>query len=278
MTYAAPRNVPDALAALAAPEARILAGGTDFYPALGDRPLDFPIVDVTRIAELRGITETAEGWRVGAAVTWSDLVRADLPPLFDGLKAAAREIGAIQIQNTATLAGNLCNASPAADGVPVLLTLDAQVEIASPRGMRRLPLDAFITGVRDTALTTGEIMTAIFVPRHNTQARSAFLKLGARRYLVISIAMVAAVLEADDCGTITTARVAVGACSAVATRLAALEVALEGSRLTALSAIPRQEHLAPLAPIDDVRAPAMYRNTAALELIRRTLAVAGRSP
>ena len=189
--YLRPHRLEEALTALARPHT-VLAGGTDFYPARVGRAIDEDVLDIGAIAVLRGISADSAGWRLGATTTWSELIEADLPPLFDGLKQAAREVGGRQIQNAGTLAGNLCNASPAADGVPCLLALDAEIEIASPTGRRRLPLGQFITGVRRTALAPGELVVAIHVPRPRHEARSAFLKLGARRYLVISIAMAAA--------------------------------------------------------------------------------------
>jgi CO/xanthine dehydrogenase FAD-binding subunit len=210
--------------------------------------------------------------RIGARTTWSDLARADLPPCFDALKAAAREVGSVQIQNTATIAGNLCNASPAADGVPPLLALDAEVELASTGGVRRLPLKDFLTGYRSTARRPDEIVTAVLVPRILEQGRSVFLKLGARRYLVISIAMVAVVLAGDGEGRVSEARVAVGACSAVAQRLPALEQALIGAKTEpGIGERAGHEHLEPLSPIDDVRATAAYRRDTALTLVRRAL-------
>ena len=176
----------------------------------------------------------------------------------------------MQIQNSGTVAGNICNASPAADGVPALLALDAQVEVASAAGKRTLPLDQFILGPRKTALRQGELVTAIFVPKPLHPARSDFLKLGARKYLVISIAMVACVLEVRD-GLVHAARIAVGSCSPVAMRLPELEQALAGKPLRNLAELARPEHLRDLRPIDDVRASADYRREAALTLIRRSL-------
>ena len=196
----------------------------------------------------------------------------DLPPLFDGLKQAAREVGGRQIQNAGTLAGNFCNASPAADGVPCLLALDATIEIAGLAGARRLPLTRFITGVRRTALAPGELVVAIHVPRPVHEARSAFLKLGTRRYLVISIAMAAATLEIAD-GRVASARIAVGACSPVAERLLELEAALAGAPLDQrLADRVEVSHLAPLSPIDDVRGSAAYRSDAVVTVLRRLLA------
>ena len=269
--YVRPSRLEEALSALARPHV-VLAGGTDFYPARVGRAIDEDILDIGAIAELRGISTTAGGWRLGATTTWSELIEADLPPLFDGLKQAAREVGGRQIQNAGTLAGNLCNASPAADGVPGLLTLDAEVEIASRAGTRRLPLSQFITGVRRTALIPGELVVAIHIPKSARETRSAFLKLGARRYLVISIAMAAATIEIVD-GRIAAARLAVGACSAVAQRLPALEAALLGAPVDGqLAGLVDPAHLAPLAPIDDIRGSAGYRGDSVLVLLRRLLA------
>lgn len=250
----------------------VLAGGTDFYPSRVGRAIEEDILDIGGIAALRGISVTAHGWRLGATTTWSEVIAADLPPLFDGLKQAAREVGGRQIQNAGTLAGNLCNASPAADGVPCLLTLDAEVEIASRMATRRMPLGQFISGARRTVLAPGELVISFHVPNPRRSARSAFLKLGARRYLVISIAMVAATLEITE-DRIAAARIAVGACSAVAQRLPALEAALLGAPVDGYLAdrIDRA-NLAPLAPIDDVRGSADYRRDAALVLLRRLLA------
>jgi len=268
--YLRPRDLDEALQALTRPFA-VLAGGTDFYPARVGRPVTEDVLDIAGIAALRGISETDEGWRLGATTTWSELVEAGLPPLFDGLKQAAREVGGRQIQNAGTIAGNICNASPAADGVPALLALDAEVEVASRDGTRRLPLGTFITGVRKTALLPGELVTALHVPRPRHEARSAFLKLGARRYLVISIAMASVVVEVSN-RTVTSARVAVGACSPVAQRLPDLERALVGAPADAqLGKRVEFGHLAPLSPIDDVRGSAGYRNDVALVLLRRLL-------
>jgi CO/xanthine dehydrogenase FAD-binding subunit len=272
--YIAPSSLGEALEVLRCDSHRILAGGTDFYPALGDRPVSFDTLDIGRVKGLRRVERTDGGWRIGATTTWTDIVRAPLPPAFDGLKAAARDVGSIQIQNAGTVAGNLCNASPAADGVPPLLTLDARVEIASAAGARVLPLQGFLTGVRKTALRPGEMVVAVVVPDPPDRARGAFRKLGARSYLVISIAMVSALLAPGADGTVGWARIAVGACSPVACRLPALEAALIGAPFEArmLAARVRPEHLAPLSPIDDVRGTAAYRLEAAEEMIRRSLA------
>lgn len=270
--YARPSELNEALALIAAPGARLLAGGTDVFPAAGERPLSGRIVDISRLPNLRGVVRAGGEIRIGAATTWSDIVRADLPPALDALRAAAGEIGAIQIQNRGTIGGNLCNASPAADGVPPLLVLDAEVELSSLRGVRRLPLGQFIAGNRRTLLGADELLTAIVLPSPTISARSSFLKLCARRYLVISIAMVAALLDVAD-GVVRDARIAIGACSAIAQRLPAAEASLIGAKADAtIAALLRAEHLAALKPINDVRASADYRRAVALTLLRRATA------
>jgi CO/xanthine dehydrogenase FAD-binding subunit len=270
-SYLRPERLQEALDALARP-LTVLAGGTDFYPARVGRAIDEDILDISGIAALRGLEGSALGWRIGALTTWGDVVAAELPPLFDGLKQAAREVGGRQIQNAGTIAGNICNASPAADGIPPLLALDARVQLASRTSTRSLPLADFVTGNRRTALAPGELLVAIDVPQPRAAARSAFLKLGARRYLVISIAMAAATLEIDGDGRVAAARVAVGACSAAARRLPALEAALVGaSPQDGLGERVLAAHLAPLQPIDDIRGSAAYRIDAVMTLLRRLL-------
>ncbi len=273
-SYLRPTRLSDALAALGERRWLLLAGGTDYYPSRVGKPLDDDILDLTALAELRTARREDGHWRIPSLVTWSEIIaNAALPPLFDGLKRAAREVGGVQIQNAGTLCGNLCNASPAADGTPNLLALAAEIELASQRGTRRVPVQDFVTGNRQTVKAPDELVTAILVPDVAGKVRSTFLKLGARRYLVISIVMVAAVVALDDAATITEARVAVGACSVIAKRLPALEAALVGQQLRPdLGDIVAEDHLAPLSPIDDVRGTAAYRRDAAVTLVRRTIA------
>jgi CO/xanthine dehydrogenase FAD-binding subunit len=268
----------EALAMLAAdPALTPFAGGTDLYPARAARfawGQSFPeaMLDLGALPGLAAIEEAPDHWRIGASVTWAALRDAALPPEFDALRAAAREVGGAQIQNRGTIAGNLCNASPAADGVPPLLALDAEVELASLRGIRRLRLPDFILGNRRTTRATDELLTAVLVPQRGGAIRSGFEKLGARRYLVISIVMAAATLRLEQ-GRIAEAAVAVGACAPVARRLPALEAALLDTRPGAFAVTPA--HLAGLAPIDDPRASAAYREEAALAVVRRLLARLG---
>ena len=274
-TYLRPTSQSEALAALAQRRLTVLAGGTDYYPSKVGEPLADDILDISAIAALRGIREDAAHWRIGATTSWSELIAAALPPLFDGLKLAACEIGGVQIQNAGTIAGNLCNASPAADGVPPLLALDARVEIADTAGSTSVALADFILGNRQTLLRADQLLTAILIPKPARPARSHFAKLGARKFLVVSIVMVAATLEVEA-GRVCAARVAVGAASAVARRLPLLEAALAGKRCDAgLGEHASVEHLAPLAPIDDLRASREYRLDAGLSLVRRVLSELG---
>ncbi|MCV0395079.1 MAG: FAD binding domain-containing protein [Rhizobiaceae bacterium] len=269
MRYARPDTLDKALALLADGPWRVLAGGTDFYPAQGARPILDDVLDIGAIASLRGITSTPDHIVIGARTSWTDVVRTDLPPAFDMLRQAAREVGAIQIQNAGTVAGNLCNASPAADGVPPLLAMDAEIELSSASGIRHLPLADFIVGNRRTARRPNELLTAIRVPRRSTLGGSRFVKLGSRRYLVISVAMAAAriVLNGDH---ITHAAVAVGACSEVAMRLDALETALRGVAVGEMDPVLADPSLYDcLSPIDDVRGSAAYRRRAVVEIVSR---------
>jgi CO/xanthine dehydrogenase FAD-binding subunit len=270
--YARPPTLTDALALMAGSQARVLAGGTDLYPGAGSG-LAGPIVDLGNLAELSGLRRDA-GLRIGAATSWTAIAEADLPPACRALQQAARQVGGRQVQNAGTIGGNLCNASPAADGVPPLLALGAEVELASAGGVRRLGLNDFLLGPRRTALQPGEVLTAVLIPEAGLRGRSAFVKLGARTHLVISIAMVAArvVVEA---GVVTEAALAVGACSPVAVRLRAVEAALAGFPVTeAVERVAGADVVAGLAPIDDVRATADYRRRAAVELVRRAVAEA----
>lgn len=275
MVYFRPEKLTDALdwlSAHASGNARVAAGCTDLFPATSASRLDGDILDVTAIDELRTIEQGEQGWRFGGAVTWTEIIRADLPPAFDSLKLAAREVGSVQIQNVGTLAGNLCNASPAADGSPGWLTLDATVVLASKSGVRELPLADFLVGPRRTAIAADEILTEIRVSDSAARGLSTFLKLGARKYLVISIAMVATRLTIEQ-NRVSQAAISVGSCSGVPVRLTDVEDALLGERADGTLA----EHVTPadvadhLSPITDMRGDKGYRLAAAGELVRRSL-------
>jgi CO/xanthine dehydrogenase FAD-binding subunit len=272
-SYLRPTSLDEALAALAERPLTMLAGGTDIYPARVGRWVGDDILDVTALPELRSIVVTDDVIRIPALATWTDVIRADLPPAFDGLKGAARAVGGVQIQHRGTVAGNLCNASPAADGLPNLMALDARVELVSAAGRREVPVGEFVVGNRRTIRRPDELVTAVLVPRPGSVSRSAFLKLGSRAYLVISIAMVAVVVELGDEGAISTARIVVGACSEVPQRVGGAEARLVGRAPAAeLADEITAADLDGLSPIDDVRATAAYRRDAALTLARRAVA------
>ena len=242
--YCRPLHLEDALALLADGPRMVLAGGTDLYPAAG-AGLGTPVLDISGLAGMREI-EAGEGLRIGGGVTWSEIAAAKLPDAFAGLQQAAVQIGGRQIQNVGTVAGNICNASPAADGVPPLLTLDAQVELASASGRRRVPLADFVLGPRRTARATDELVLALHVPAPAVAGKGVFLKLGARAHLVISIVSVA-VRCVTIGGIVTEITVAVGACSPVPCRVPAVEAALTGAAVAGLAARVRPEDLAALS-------------------------------
>ena len=270
--YVQPRALQDALSAMSEGGWTVLAGGTDHYPARVTHIPDDSILDVTAIPDLRGITRSTDGIRIGATTTWTDLIEATLPAACNGLTAAAREVGGIQIQNRGTIGGNICNASPAADGIPALLSLDAQVELASLSGHRTLPLSDFVIGNRKTAARPDELLVALHLPASALTGPGAFLKLGARKYLVISIVMVAGTLDLAENGTIAKARIAIGACSAAALRLTALETALVGLKPAGAMERLNASHFGDLSPIEDPRGDVAYRTDAAITLTRRCLA------
>lgn len=266
-----------ALERLAKAALPVIAGGTDFYPALEDKPAPLDVIDITEFEELKGISLLENTWRIGAGATWTDLIKAELPPAFNAIKAAACEVGSVQIQNRATVVGNICQPSPAADGVPSLLALDASVELRSASATRAIPLSEFITGVRTTLRQADELVTALTIPAPSNTERSEFAKLGSRTYLVISIAMLAAHIDVDEQGVIKRCALAVGSCSPVAQRITNLENLLLGLSIKSdkaiheLEAAIRAYPFDELSPIDDVRGSAAYRLTVVRSVLRRTV-------
>ncbi len=274
MDYYQPKHLQEALDILDRHQPKVLAGGTDVYPVLQTPTMREAMLDISRIAGLSEIELRDGNWRIGATATWTDILNANLPPALAALKQAAREVGSIQIQNRATIIGNLCNASPAADGIPPLLILDAQICLSSTKGERIVPLEDFILGNRMTSRRKDELATELRIPARTTQGTSNFCKLGARRYLVISIAMAAVRLAWNAQGQISECAVAIGACSAVAQRMRRLEQMIVGqSRIEIANRAPSVGSAVfdALSPIDDVRATAAYRLDAAGQLVSRLL-------
>jgi len=271
--YLKPKKLDEALNLLNSAPYTIIAGGTDFFSEKAGNP-SADTLDISDLAVLRTIDQSTNLIKIGALITWTDILGTSFPPAFDCIKQAAGQVGSLQIQNSATLVGNICNASPAADGVPCLLTLDAEIELSSSQQVRVLPLAEFILGNRKTACDKNEIVTALLVPKPRGNARSVFIKLATRRHLAISTVMVSALLETDSANKIRTARLAVGACSPVAIRLTELEEALVNQNIDdPLEETVQPIHLKVLSPISDIRATASYRQDASLILIKRALSI-----
>lgn len=307
--YARPVNLSDALALLAKGYVPI-AGGTDYYPARVAQPITDALLDMSAIPGMRGIAMWENEHEIkndnkrldqqgrpivlGALTTWTDCLNLPLPQAFTALVQAAKQIGGWQVQNRATLGGNLCNASPAADGTVALLALNARVTLTSLHSDQRngslidrsLPIDQFVLGNRQTTRRPDELLTAITIPRYSRRAKSVFLKLGGRQYLVISIVMVAVLIDTDIDGRISHCAIAVGACNRAAVRLTALEKVLIGlqngtpnrelntEKNSAISDLVQQylpTALQALQPIDDVRGTAKYRLHSASELIQQAI-------
>lgn len=276
MDYRRAQNLEDAVSLRERMGYPFVAGGTDIYPSI-ENGARFPgLIDISRIDALGGkIRREGDDWIIPALTTWTDIVTADLPAQFDSLKQAASEVGGRQIQNTGTVAGNICNASPAADGIPALMAMDARTVVIGPAGEREVPLKSFVLGNRKTDLREGELLSAVKVPVRGLRTASVFRKLGARRYLVISIVMAAATLECDEAGKITYAGISVGACAARALRLPAWEAALLGVPVAEIESVGIDAaFLASLSPMDDIRGTGDYRKHAAGVLVSEALAKA----
>ncbi len=262
----------EALNALTQPEITILAGGTDLYADERFPHKNSRLVDISQLKSNRLIVEDEGGWWLDALMTWSDVNAANLPPIFDGLKTAARQIGGVQIQNAGTIGGNISNASPAADSVPPLMTLNAEVEIRNLDGTRLVPLGDFILGRRKTILGSGEMISRIFVPKPDGYGVSDFIKIGGRAYLVISPVMVAGMFDLSETKTINSCRIVVGACSEVAQKMDSISNRLVGLHVSDITRFElTSDDFAGLTPISDGRASAEYRLQSAKTLVARLL-------
>jgi xanthine dehydrogenase FAD-binding subunit len=254
-------------------EAMVVAGATDFLPLVrAGRWHTSMALDITGLDDLRTIKPLGQGLEIGALTTHAELIRsrlvADRAPV---LAEAARTVAGPQIQARATLGGNICTASPAADTVPALLVLDAEVVLTSAETERRMPLSELLLGPGQTALRPGELLTSVHIPPIPRGSGMAFDKLGRRKTLIISVANTAALLVANG-AHISEARVAVGAVAPTVVRCPTAEASLVGQEpneaVFGKGASRIQEAI---RPIDDVRATAAYRRVAAEGLVRRTL-------
>ena len=223
MNYFQPNNLNSAFDALDNNNnLTIAAGCTDLFPTTNDISLNKNVLDITNIDSIKGFQFDDKYTKIGAATTWTDIINENLPSCYNMLKACAKEVGSIQIQNLGTIGGNICNASPAADSIPCLLSLDAKIELSSKNNKRIIPVDEFIYGARKTKLQTGELLTSIIVPRAKDKGFSSFKKIGARKYLVISISMVACYIYITD-NKIKDIAISIGSCSEVAKRIFSIE-------------------------------------------------------
>ena len=275
-----PRDLPAAYAVLAAgsPDAPVkpVAGGTDLMVSLTGElaPPPASVVDLWAIEALRGIAIDGDALTLGALTTYTDvrrsaLCREHVPALVE----AAATIGAAQIQNRGTLGGNIANASPAGDTLPVLLAADAVIVVGSERGERDVPAAEFWTGYRQTALAHDELIVRIRLPLA-AEREMRFRKVGTRRAQAISKVVIAVAWQGD--GSWRDVRVALGSVAATPVRAAATEAALEDRRPTPETADAAAETLAgELAPIDDVRSTAEYRRLVAARVLHRIVRDAG---
>lgn len=270
--YYRPENINDAITTLSKEELTIAAGCTDLFPTTQEDSLGSNILDISAIKSLKSITIEKEFRRIGSGVTWTDLENEELPNCYDMLKECSLQVGSRQIQNLGTIGGNLCNASPAADGVPCLLSLDASVELISTNGKRILKLDDFIKGSRNTELKKNEILSAILIPEKAERGHSSFVKLGARKYLVISIAMVACKINLDG-DIISDIAISIGSCSAVARRLGELENTLIGKNVNSdlTQDIYNFDYKNHISPINDIRGTDAYRLEVAKVLVKNSI-------
>jgi CO/xanthine dehydrogenase FAD-binding subunit len=268
--YVRPRDLDEAIALRAEhPDWMVLAGGTDLMVNANHRPAPLGILDLWRQPELARIVARDDSIAIGAAATWLEVTRH--PSILEGyapLAAAAREIGALQIQARATLGGNVGTSSPVGDSLPVLLALDAELELASTRGRRRVPYHAFCTGYRKTQLAADELIVAAHIPRPRSGAILAWRKVGTRRAQSISKVMGAAAIHLDG-GVVAHARVALGAVADRPIRLDTVEAAVRGLAPARAGEAARAALRAAIAPIDDLRSTAAYRRDVAENLVGR---------
>ena len=279
MRYEAPDSLEGAVALLAGAkgETRVLAGGTDLLVQMRADVLEPElIVDIKKIAETRAVTEEKGGWRIGAAVTGAELKEHPrLKKVWPGVIEAANLIGSTQIQGRATMGGNLCNGSPAADSVPALIAAGALATLAGPNGKRDLPVEDVMLGPRKLALQKGEIVASFLLPPRPPRSSDAYLRFIPRTEMDIAVVGAGVSLTVDSAGAVTAARVSLGAVAARVLLVAEAAQAIVGSRLDK----PAQDRLEAAAraacrPIDDKRGTVEFRIQVAGVLARRAALIA----
>lgn len=257
MPYLRPHTLDAALAQLAARPRRVVCGATDCFADPALVPDRHEWVDIGAIDALRGMAREDGRVRIGAAVTWDAICQTAWLP--DALRDAAAGVGSRQIRVQGTLGGNLCHASPVADGVPPLLALDAEVELASMRGVRRLALRDFLLGSRRTALAQDELMLAAIFAQPGERDRTAFLRYTNRDGMALGVVSAAVHLRMGQGDMLERAAIAVGGATGVPSRMTELEAALTGRHPHDLSRLIEAADLSGLSPIDDCRATADHR-------------------
>jgi carbon-monoxide dehydrogenase medium subunit len=279
MRYEAPESLEGAVALLAGAkgEARVLAGGTDLLVQMRADVVDPDlIVDIKRIPETRAVTEEKGGWRIGAAVTGAELKEHPrLKKVWPGVIEAANLIGSTQVQGRATLGGNLCNGSPAADSVPALIAAGAVASLVGPGGRRDLPVEDVMLGPRKLALQKGEIVASFLLPPRPLRSSDAYLRFIPRTEMDIAVVGAGVSLSLDANSVITAARVSLGAVAARVLLVPEAAQAIIGSRLDK----PAQDRLEAAAraacrPIDDKRGTTEFRIDVAAVLARRSALIA----
>lgn len=271
--YATPTTHEALWSALAAhPQARLICGGTDLALLLTKRYEDLPaLISLEGLTELRGISASADGWRVGATTTLADLEAACMAEMvaYVPLLRMLRYFASRQIKNRATIAGNLCNASPIGDLAPVLLSLGARVELRCAAGVREVALEDFFLDYRKTDLRPGEILAAVLIPTLPAHARAAAYKVSKRRELDISTVAAGCYVELDPDGRVSRVRLAYGGMAATPARARHLEAALLGRLWTVEQVEAALPELArDFRPLDDLRGSAWYRGLVAANLVR----------
>jgi CO/xanthine dehydrogenase FAD-binding subunit len=272
-----PQTLPEALEMLAdgAPGIVPIAGGTNVIVNLREGQYQGgTLMDVSRLSELRGVRRENGHIVLGGGTTIAELLTDPLIAEHGApLRQAAAVLGSPLVRNRATVAGNLADASPAADTAPPLLVLNAEVKLASREGTRRVPLREFFIGPNETVRRPDELLVAVRWPAPPPHSAAAFHKLGLRNALACSVVTVAVLVEGDENGRCQQARVALGAVAPTPIRAYAAEDALRGQSLTP-EVIAEAAHLSAEAtsPIDDVRGTAAYRRRMAEVLARRLLA------
>ncbi|HSA82913.1 MAG TPA: xanthine dehydrogenase family protein subunit M [Geminicoccaceae bacterium] len=279
MRYEAPESLDAAVSLLAgaAGQARLLAGGTDLLVQLRAGMIEPElVVDIKKIREMHEISIESGGFRIGAAVTGAELgEHALVKRMWPGVVEAVELIGSTQIQGRATMVGNLCNASPAADSVPAMIAAGAIVSIAGPRGRRELPVEEVCIAPGRTALKKGEIVTSVLLPARPARTGDAYLRFIPRTEMDIAVVGAGVCLTLDASGSCTAARVGLGAVAARPLLVAEAADALIGTAVDA-AALERLAQAASAAcrPIDDKRGTKEYRIKVAGVLARRAAEIA----